>query len=157
MKNPISFLAIVSFIFISACSKTGTDSAEKKTSAVSNMEAYFKTHDTAYVAEDAVFKNMTTGDETKGRKAISEMLHYIYHVAFDAHADVTHTIVTEKNAVLEATFSGKHIGDFAGIPATGNEVSVPLCVTYDLNEAGLIKEARIYMLTDVMMQQLKPH
>jgi hypothetical protein len=39
--------------------------------------------------------------------------------------------------------------------ATGKQVNVPLCVTYDLNEDGLIQNGRIYMLTDVMMQQLK--
>ena len=121
----------------------------------SKMEAYFKSHDTAYVAEDAVFTNMSTGEVTKGRKAIAGMLNYIYHEAFDARADIKHTMVTDKNAVLEATFTGKNIGSFAGMPATNKEVSVPLCVTYDLNESGLIKEARIYMLGSVMMEQLK--
>lgn len=119
------------------------------------IEGYFTSHDSSYVAEDAVFRNMTTGEETKGRTAISGMLNHIYHVAFDAHADVKHTIATDNNAVLEANFTGKHIGEFAGIAATGKEVNVPLCVVYDLNNDGLIKEARIYMLTDVMIRQLK--
>lgn len=83
------------------------------------------------------------------------MLHYIYHVAFDAKANVTNTIVTDKQALVEANFTGKHIGEFAGIPATGKDVNVPLCVSYDLNDEGLIQKARIYLLTDVMMQQLK--
>lgn len=165
MRKLISLLTIGFIIFLSACdnnkgdNKIATtheaDSSKMNASTITNIEAYFKTHDTAYVAEDAVFKNMSTGEETKGRKAISEMLNYIYHVAFDARADVKHTIATDKNAVLEASFTGKHIGDFAGIAATGKQVNVPLCVTYDLNNDGLIKEARIYMLTDVMMQQLK--
>jgi predicted ester cyclase len=98
---------------------------------------------------------MTTGEETKGRQAISEMLHYIYHVAFDAEAVVTNTVITDKNALLEANFVGKHISEFAGIPATNKQVNFPLCVTYDLNKDGLIQNARVYMQTDVMMQQLK--
>jgi steroid delta-isomerase-like uncharacterized protein len=118
------------------------------------IEDYFKTHDISFVAEDAVFIDMTSGDETRGKKAIGEMLNFIYHVAFDAHAEVTHTVVTEKHALLEARFNGKHIGEFAGVPATGKKVSVPLCVSYDLNSDGLIQAARIYMLTDVMKQQL---
>ena len=68
---------------------------------------------------------------------------------------MNNTVITEKNALLEATFVGKHIGEFAGIAATGKQVNVPLCVTYDLNEDGLIQHGRIYMLTDVMMQQVK--
>lgn len=127
----------------------------EKAQQSSKADEYFKTHDTAYVAEDAVFINMGTGEETKGRAAIAGMLHHIYHVAFDAKADVKHTIVTDKNAVLEADFVGKNIGEFAGMAATGKDVKVPLCVTYDLNSDGLIQTARIYMLSDVMMKQLK--
>ena len=118
------------------------------------MEDYFKTHDISFVAEDAVFIDMTSGDETRGKKAIGEMLNYIYHVAFDAHAEVTHTLVTDKHALLEARFSGKHIGEFAGVKPTGKTISVPLCVSYDLNSDGLIQTARIYLLTDVLKQQL---
>ena len=83
------------------------------------------------------------------------MLDHIYHKAFDAHADIQHSYVTDDHAVLEATFAGKHIGEFAGVAATNKDVQVPLCVTYDLDNDGLIKEARIYMLTAVMMQQLQ--
>jgi predicted ester cyclase len=68
---------------------------------------------------------------------------------------VNNTVITKNHALLEASFVGKHIGEFAGISATGKQVNVPLCVSYDLNEDGLIQNGRIYMLTDVMMQQLK--
>ena len=97
---------------------------------------------------------MNSGELTVGREAVGKMLHYIYHVAFDAHAEITNTIVTDDKAVLEANFVGKHIGEFAGVPATGKNVKVPLCVSYDLDENGLIKVARIYMLESVMIQQL---
>jgi predicted ester cyclase len=118
-----------------------------------NIENYFNTHDVKYVAEDAVFINMNSGEETHGREAIGQMIHFMYHVAFDAKAKITNTIITADKAVLEATFVGKHIGEIAGIAATNKQVSVPLCVTYDL-ENGFIKTGRIYMLESVMMKQL---
>ncbi|HZI54628.1 MAG TPA: ester cyclase [Chitinophagaceae bacterium] len=118
-----------------------------------NFKAYFESHDVQYVAEDAVFINMGTGEETRGREAIGAMLHYIYHVAFDARAETISYLVTEDRAMLEGYFVGRHIGEFAGIPATNKEVRVPLCVTYQL-ENGLIKSGRVYMLGDVMMRQL---
>ncbi len=118
-----------------------------------NMEQYFKTHDLKYVADDAVFINMSSGEQTKGKEAIGQMLHFMYNVAFDAHANVISTIITNDKALLEAEFKGKHIGEFAGMPATNKEVNVPLAVSYDL-ENGLVKVARIYMLEDVMMKQL---
>ncbi|MBD0331432.1 MAG: ester cyclase [Chitinophagaceae bacterium] len=119
-----------------------------------NIETYLKTHDVRYVAEDAVFINLSTGEKHNGREAVGKMLNYIYHVAFDARADVQNYIITEDKAMFEGLFKGKHIGEFAGLQPTYKEVSVPLCVSYDL-ENGLIKTARIYMLVSVMMQQLK--
>ncbi len=126
-----------------------------KSTAVENVEQYFQSHDTSFVTENAVFTNMTTGEEIKGREAIAEMLHHIYFVAFDARADVKTKIITDRHAFIEARFVGKHIGEFAGIPATGKQVDVPLCVTYDINREGFIQAARIYMLVDVMIGQLK--
>ena len=127
---------------------------ETTSKTLANMESYIKTHDVQFVAQDAVFINMSTGEQTKGREAIGNMLHYIYHVAFDAKAEIKSQSITETKAVVEASFKGKHIGEFAGQQPTNKEVDVPLCITYDLKD-GLITEARIYMLTDVMMHQLQ--
>jgi predicted ester cyclase len=107
-----------------------------------------------YVTEDAVFVSMNTGEETHGREAVGQMLNYFYHVAFDAKAEVTNKVITEKKAVLEFNFKGKHIGEFAGMQPTNKEVNVPTCISYDL-ENGLIKKGRVYMLIDVMMKQLQ--
>jgi predicted ester cyclase len=127
---------------------------EKKVSlSQKNLEAYFATHDVKYVAEDAVFTHMNTGEKTIGREAVGQMLHYIYHVAFDAKAEIRNTIITEDKAVLEMNFIGKHIGEFAGIQPTGKQVNFPITLVYDL-ENGLVKEARVYMLMDILMKQL---
>ena len=53
-----------------------------QTNAINNLKEFFKTHDVIYVAENAVFKNMTTGEDIIGREAIAGMLNYLYHVAF---------------------------------------------------------------------------
>jgi predicted ester cyclase len=128
---------------------------EKQDSSLAkkNVEAYFNTHDVQYITEDAVFTSMNTGEETRGREAVGQMLNYFYHVAFDARAEITNKVITEKKAVLEFNFVGKHIGEFAGMQPTNKEVNVPTCVSYDL-EDGLIKKGRVYMLMDVMMKQL---
>ena len=49
--------------------------------------------------------------------------------------------------------NGKHIGEFAGIPATGKQVRVPLTVVYDVAN-GRISRGRIYLIVPVLMQQL---
>jgi Predicted ester cyclase len=109
--------------------------------------------DLSMMADDVLFTNMATGDENRGPEAVREMLNYIYHVAFDAKADVRNVIVSDGKAVMEADFVGKHIAEFAGIPATNKQVKVPLCVVYDL-ENDRIKRARIYFEVPALLTQL---
>jgi predicted ester cyclase len=66
------------------------------------------------------------------------LLKYFYQLAFNADAEIRNTVFADGKAVFEGDFIGKHIGEFAGIPATNRQVRVPLCVVYDL-ENDLIK------------------
>jgi predicted ester cyclase len=114
---------------------------------------YLETHDVNYLSEDAVFKNLNSGEVHRGRAEVGGMLHYMYHIAFEAKAIVTNIVVAGNKAVAEAFFSGRHIGELMGVAATNREVHVPLCLTYVLKD-GLIIEGHIYMATDVLRQQL---
>jgi steroid delta-isomerase-like uncharacterized protein len=109
--------------------------------------------DTSMMADDVVFTVMARGDETKTPVGVLAMLHYFYHVAFDATADPRVTLFGEHNAMQEVDFVGKHIGEFAGIPATGKDVRVPLCVVYDLAN-DQIKRGRVYFEMPALLQQL---
>jgi steroid delta-isomerase-like uncharacterized protein len=112
-----------------------------------------KHSDVSMMAEDVVFTHMATGDEHKGPDAVLQMLNYFYHIAFDADAETKNIIISDDKAVLEADFVGKHIGEFAGIPATNKDVRVPLCVIYDL-ENDMIKRGRVYFEMPVLLKQL---
>ena len=109
--------------------------------------------DVSMLAEDVVFTTMATGQETMGREAVLGMMNYLYHVAFDATAVSWVTLFGETNAVLEGSFVGRHIGEFNGLPATGKDVNVPMCIVYSL-ENELIKSAHIYFEIPVLLQQL---
>jgi len=116
------------------------------------MMAYLQNRDVQYIAEDALFKNMSTGEEYRGRAEIGGLLHYMYQVAFDAIAEVKNVVITEDKAMFDGYFKGRHIGAYNGLAATQKEVNVPLCVTYDLAD-GLIRcamtpriEGRQYVL-----------
>lgn len=119
------------------------------------MLKYFNAaHDDAgTLAKDVVFTLMATGDENKGPDSVMGMLNYFYHIAFDATAEPRTMVFGEDNAVGEFDFVGKHIGEFAGIPATGKDVRIPLCVVYDL-EGDKIKRGRIYLETPVLLKRL---
>ena len=110
--------------------------------------------DLSMLADDVVFTNMATGEKHTGREAIGEMLHYVYHVAFDATAELRNLIVDHNRAVLEAEIVGKHIGEFAGIAATNKDVRIPLCVVYDLDN-GKVTHGRIYLEVPALMGQIR--
>lgn len=109
--------------------------------------------DLSMMAEDVVFAHMATGDVHEGPEGVARMLNHVYHVAFEARAETRNLVVDDGKAVLEADFVGTHIGEFAGIPATGKQVRVPLCVVYDL-ENDMIKRGRVYMEMPVLFRQL---
>lgn len=122
--------------------------------AKKNITAYFTTHDPKYIAEDAVYINTASGERAVGREAIGKLLHDFYHIAFEGKPRVTSQIITEDKAVIEGVYMGKHVGEYAGLPATGKTVTLPFCVSYTL-ENGLIKEARIYSSGDLLFRQLQ--
>jgi limonene-1,2-epoxide hydrolase len=117
------------------------------------LEAYWEDHDPIYVAEDAVFTMQPTGEEIRGRDAIAKHLAGFYHGALEARAVRTNAIFSDGAGVLEARVQGRHTGVFAGIPATGRDVDVPLCVTYEVS-GGKVQRARIYMLVNVLVAQI---
>ena len=110
--------------------------------------------DLSCLAEGVVFTNMASGDTYEGREAVGDMLRYIYHVAFDAHADVSNQVFSNGKAVIEGNFVGTHTAEFAGKAATNKHVRVPLCVVYDL-ENDEITRGRIYFELPALFHQLE--
>jgi steroid delta-isomerase-like uncharacterized protein len=109
--------------------------------------------DVSMLAQDVVFTIMATGQEHRGPDAVLGMLHYFYHLAFEATATTRVMLFGEDNAMFEGDFVGKHIGEFAGIPATGKDVRVPLCVVYDLAN-NQITRGHVYFEMPALLQQL---
>jgi steroid delta-isomerase-like uncharacterized protein len=119
------------------------------------MTRYFNSEhgDVSMMAKDVVFTIMATGQEHRTPEGVMGMLNYFYHIAFDAKATTRTTLFGESNAMIEGDFVGKHIGEFAGIPATGKDVCVPICVVYDL-ENDQIMQGRVYFEMPALLQQL---
>lgn len=110
-------------------------------------------HDLEVVADDVVFTVMASGETFRGRDAVQGMLDTYYRTAFDATPEPRTTVVGDGHAVAEVVFAGRHVGEFQGIPATGREVRVPLCVVYDV-DGGAITAGRVYLEVPVLLQQL---
>jgi steroid delta-isomerase-like uncharacterized protein len=119
------------------------------------MMKYFdsKHTDVSMMADDVVFTMMANGQETKTPQGVLQMLNYFYHIAFDAGAEIRNLLFDDGKALVEGNVIGKHIGEFAGIGATGKDINVPIAIIYDL-ENDQIKRARIYFEMPVLMEQL---
>jgi predicted ester cyclase len=116
------------------------------------VEAYLNGHDTSKVAEDAVFVIMGTGQESKGRIAIEQLIDYFYNKAFTAHFDMKDLVAGEGRAVAEGDFVGKQNMEFAGIQPSGKDVRVPLLIKYEVSD-GKINRANVYFETDALRMQ----
>ncbi len=119
------------------------------------LDKYFASEhsDVSMMADDVVFTVMATGQESHGPQEVLGMLNYFYHQAFDATAITKNVVVGDGKGVVEGDFVGKHIGEFAGIPATGKQVNVPICVSYDLENDKIVR-ARVYFEMPALFAQL---
>ena len=117
------------------------------------IEAYEGEHGADAIAEDAVYTDTSTGQQYVGREAVLGMLRFFYQEAFDARFERLNLIVDDGHAALEGLLVGRHVGEFAGVPATGREVRVPYAVVYDVAEDG-IRALRIYLAPEHIVAQI---
>ncbi len=119
------------------------------------MMQYWEFCDLSKLDENAVFTVMGTGYEARGHEAIGQLLHSIYHGAFEAQADLKDMLIADDQACFEAELVGRQLTEFAGVAPTGKEVRVPFCVIYELAN-DKITRARIYFETDILRQESNP-
>ena len=86
------------------------------------MQRYFDAEhsDVSMLADDVVFTIMGTGQQNHGPEGVVGMLHYFYHVAFNAVAETKNLVISDGKAVLEADFTGTHTGEFARVQEVAN-------------------------------------
>src|SRR3954447_13750423 len=78
-----------------------------------------------HFADDVRWTTMETGEVISGRDAVRDFIIAFHTQLFDASPELGGLVCGDGSAALEAVFAGKHIGEFAGVEATGAEVRVP--------------------------------
>lgn len=112
------------------------------------MDAYFAAlvarEDIApYFSDDVFFELVDVGQRVEGRDEVVDAIVELHQHTFDAHPDVKNVVIGEGTAAAEVVFVGTQTGDFAGIPASGQQVAVPYAAFYDLAD-GKITAIRIH-------------
>ena len=88
-----------------------------------------------------------------GREAARSTITFVHQQAFRTQIDAGVIVYGDANAMLEARFTGTHIGTFEGVAATGRKVDVPYAVAYDLRD-DRISALRLYFPLELLMQQI---
>jgi len=116
--------------------------------------AFMVDHDPTFFAEDAEFQIMADPEPLRGREAIAGLFAAFYSESFtDTHVEIRSVLGDGPNVVLEFVFNGTNTGEFMGMPATGERVSVPILGIYEI-DGEHITNGRIYFDMGTMMQQL---
>jgi steroid delta-isomerase-like uncharacterized protein len=122
------------------------------------MDAYFDAlvarEDIApYFSDDVFFELVDVGQRVEGRDEVVAAIVELHQQTFDAHPELTNLVIGEGMAAVEAVFVGTQMEDFAGIPASGQQVAVPYAVFYDLAD-GKITALHIHGLATGLVAAL---
>lgn len=71
----------------------------------------------------------------------------------DFRVDVHEMLTSNDQVMYEATLTGTHEGEFAGIPPTGRDVELRAMETYRVAD-GVIQEQRVYVDQQEFLEQL---
>jgi hypothetical protein len=106
-----------------------------------------------FLADNATFTVIGSDQVSRGREAVVGTIDWLHNQTFAGRPIVKTTFFGDDRAAIEADFIGTHVGEFAGIAATGRSVQVPYSVFYDL-AGDEIAAIRVYMPMDVIRRQL---
>lgn len=105
-------------------------------------------------APNVTLTTMETGEEVSGRDAVATLLDTLYRVSFDASPVVRSLVAMPGLTMAEADFCGTHVGEFAGVAATGRQVRVASVIACAVSGQA-ITALRIYLPLDALFRQLR--
>jgi steroid delta-isomerase-like uncharacterized protein len=106
-----------------------------------------------YFSDDVFFELVDVDQRVEGRDEVVDAIVVMHQQTFDAHPELTNLVIGEGTAAAEVVFVGTQMEDFAGIPATGQQVAVPYAVFYDLAD-GKITALHIHGLVTGLVAAL---
>ena len=93
------------------------------------------------------------GEPSDGESAVRELLQGLMDGFPDAHWEVPGLHHADQAVIGEARMTGTHNGSFAGIPATGRSVDVPMAAIFEFEEDRLVCE-KVYMDVATILSQI---
>ena len=89
-----------------------------------------------------------------GRQQVRQFYAHLLQALPDLHIDVQRRHAAQDTVVLEVIIRGRHCGTWRGLPATGRQVSFPLCGVYTFDTDNRLAGEKIYYDRATVLQQL---
>jgi steroid delta-isomerase-like uncharacterized protein len=94
------------------------------------------------------------GEHHKGASGVRVFYGPLMKALPDLEINVQRRHVTDDTIVLEVIVRGTHLGEWRGLPATGQRVDVPLCGVYTFDSDDRLAGERIYYDRGTVLRQL---
>jgi steroid delta-isomerase-like uncharacterized protein len=88
-----------------------------------------------------------------GKEAVGELLSGIFKGFPNFTVDVDKTYHSEEAVILEVRMKGTHLGDWAGLKATGRSMDVPVVCIFEFDRDRLTCE-KVYFDMSTLVNQL---
>lgn len=98
----------------------------------------------ATFGDNAEWHNKTGGDVLRGHGAIREFYGALFRGFPDFDILVHQRHIAAEAIVLETDITGTHLGDYMGMPATGQRIRVPLCAIFTFTADDRVKKEIVY-------------
>jgi steroid delta-isomerase-like uncharacterized protein len=92
------------------------------------------------------------GEPSDGEAAVRELLQGLMDGFPDFHAETEKMHHADEAVISEGRITGTHNGAFAGIPATGRRMDVPMAAIFEFDEDRLLCETVYYDVATVLVQ-----
>jgi steroid delta-isomerase-like uncharacterized protein len=89
-----------------------------------------------------------------GRQEVREFYAQLLRAMPDLHIDVRRRHAAEEAVVLEVIIRARHSGTWRGLPATGRQISFPLCGVYTFDKGNQLAGEKIYYDRATVLRQL---
>jgi len=94
------------------------------------------------------------GAHYSGREEVRSFYAQLLRAMPDMHIDVQRRHPSEDAIILEVVISGRHLGTWRGLPATGRRVSFPLCGIFTFDDGNHIASEKIYYDRASVLRQI---
>ncbi len=90
-------------------------------------------------SEDCVLESDVWGGQLQGREAAAQIIQG-YIDAFSPKIEITQEIASGDTVVTVFSYSGTHVGEFAGVAPTGNAVSGTVVTVSELSDGQIQRQ-----------------